>query len=476
MRLFIAALALATAFPAAAIAGGATILPGCFCSWFNGPTATPSRSSTGLLSHEGGGAGPGVKAADDFYLDISQVHRLDTISVDLATSSVAGLVKARLEIYDDCDGRPGRLLYTFTRSTVEEVGPLGFDNLRRVRHTFVASQQGTILEPARPIALRGGTYWLSTIGLTDNLCSTMNMCDQTFWLPVEGPIKGSTAHKVVGVFGDAPGTIVYPDSGWTPSDICCAGCIDLAFTVCATPCKIILDQGGPDLTRFAPSISGSGLLLEARTADDLVVPLCEDQELCYVRGYIATNCNPPRARLDVYDAACTLPATFSPPTTFDASRLTDTGRTITVEGRVLKVYAVDFWDFQSFGFPLTLNGGRNYWLSIYAVGSGSVSERGYALGAKRCDIPQCTPSFRQFNPAAISGALVGITDQSWRPVRFADSSTFDLGLTVAIRPVASVPPGGVGGSAACPSDVDGNGRADVSDIFGFLTLWFAGCP
>lgn len=473
MRSLVAALALLASIPAASFAG-ASASPDCSCTWFNGVAATPSPTSSGLLSHEGGGAGLGVKAADDFYLDPSQIHRLDSISVTMATTSLAGLTKARLEIYDDCDGRPGRLLYTFTRSTIQELGPAGLDNLRIVRHTFVAGSQGTLAEPAKPIALRGGTYWLSAVGLTDNLCPSMNMCDLTYWLPTDGPIKGSTAQKVVAVPGDTPGTFVYPTSGWTPSDICCAGCVDLSFTVCATSCKIVLDQGGPDLTRFSPSLSGNRSWLEARTADDFVVP-CEDQELCYVRGYIATNCVPPRARLDVYDATCTLPSTFSPPTTFEASRLTDTGQTITVEGRVLKVYAVDFWNFQSFGFPLTLNGARNYWLGIYAVGSGALSERGYALGARRCEISQCTPSFRQFNPAAISGALVGITDQSWTPYRFSDGSNFDLGLTVALRPVGSGPINPIA-AFGCPSDADGDGRSTVADIFTFLSIWFAGCP
>lgn len=476
MRSLLAALLVAATVPTSALAGGSEppIVPECGCTWVNGTLAPITTSSSGLLSHEGGGAGAGIKVADDFYLDPSQIHRLESISVDMATNSIQGLTKARLEIYQDCDGKPGRLLYTFTRSTTQELGPIGIENLRRVRYTFLASQQGTSLEPAKPIALRGGVYWVAAVGLTDNQCQTMNMCDLTYWLPVAGQIKGSPACKVVGTFGDAPGSVQYPADGWTPSDLCCGGCIDMSFSVCTTPCKILLDQGGPDLTRYSPSLSGNRSWIEARTADDMVVP-CEDQFLCYVRGYIATNCVPPRARLDIYDAACTLPSTFSPPTTFNASRQTDTGQTITVEGRVLKVYAVDFWDFENFGVPLVLNGGRNYWLSIYAVSSGSVTERGYALGAKRCDIQQCTPSFRQFNPAAISGQLVGITDQTWRAVRFADNSTYDLGLTVAMRPAGlwwDIPVGARG----CPTDMDGNGYRTIDDIFMFLNEWFVGCP
>ncbi|MBY0261648.1 MAG: hypothetical protein K2Q20_04860, partial [Phycisphaerales bacterium] len=91
------------------------------------------------------------------------------------------------------------------------------------------------------------------------------------------------------------------------------------------------------------------------------------------------------------------------------------------------------------------------------------------------DISQCTPSFRQFNPAAISGALVGITDQSWTPYRFADGSNFDLGLTVALRPVGTGPTNPIA-AFGCPSDANGDGRSTVQDIFTFLSIWFAGCP
>lgn len=450
--------------------------PPCDCIWNNGVPAPLAPSSlSGIVSHEGGAIPLGFKAADDFYLPSGSIHRLKSISVDMVTSSFPGLAKARLELYEDCNGQPGRLLYSFSRPRVSSGGPIGLDDLRSVQFTFVADEQGAPGTVNPPIALRGGTYWVSVVGVSDGQCP-MGMCDRTYWLAADGPVKGRVAHKLSGVPSMVPYVYSYAGQSWQPVDECCAGCIDLSFSVCADSCKILLDNGGPDLTRYSMSLSGSLLLAEARTADDFVVPPCSDQQLCYVQGFIATNCNPPNVRLDIYDAACTLPATFSPPIRFPASRITPTGDVVTIDGRQLPVYRVEFWDFRVFGGqePLTLVSGVNYWMSIYTVASGSVNERGYVLGANRCALSGCGSTFRRFNPAAVSGFAFGITDFTWRPVDPIAGSTFDLGFTVATRPVPTAATSANAG--ACLADFDADGRVSVQDVFEFLNRWYAGCP
>jgi hypothetical protein len=455
-----------------ALAGGGGPTP-CDCLWHNGSPESPLPLDTpAVVSHEGGLAPLGIKTADDFYLQPGSIYRLDSISADMLTSSLPGFVKARLELYADCDGHPGQLLYTFTRPRVADGQPSGIDNLRRVTFTFVMSEQaGPSVVPV-PIALRAGSYWVSVVGLSDNLCA-MGMCDQTAWLPTDGPVKGRQPQRIFGV-PTTYGQFSYAGQQWQ-SVACCAGCRDLAFTVCAEPCKILLDNGGPDLTRFSKSISGPVSIFEGLTADDLVVPPCADVQLCYVQGYLATNCNPPRAALAVFDSGCGLPATFSQPITFPASRLTPTGQTVRIEGVDLTIYSVEFWDFRAFGpQPLTLQQGLNYWMSIYAISSGSINERGYVLGANRCDLPSCGGPFRRFSPAAVSGLAFGITDHSWRPVDPIGGSLYDIGFLVAIHPPELQP--GINVNPSCRTDMNLDGRLTVQDVFEYMVQWFAGCP
>jgi hypothetical protein len=457
-----------------ALAGKVT---SCGCTWENGSPAFVSPTSlTGVVSHEGGDITLGFKSADDFYLEPGYIHRLTSISADMLTSSFTGFAKARLELYADCDGRPGALLQTFTKSRVAEGAPVGFDGLRRVRFTFLADEQGLPNTVNPPIGLRGGTYWVSIVGVTDGLCP-MGMCDKTFWLAADSPVKGKVAHKLSGVQSMTPGVFSYAGQSWQPVDECCAGCIDLSFTVCTESCKILLDNGGPDLTRFSKSLSGPPLIVEARTADDFVIPPCVDQQVCYVQGYIATNCNPPRARLDIYDAACHLPATFNPPIMFPMSRITPTGDVITVNGETLPVYSVEFWDFRVNNTPeiLTLPAGLNYWMSIYALATGSLTEKGYVLGAKRCNLPNCSPAFKRFNPAAVSGFAFGIQDYSWRPVDPIGGDTYDLGFTIATRPAIPFDPNSAS-PQACTPDTNRDGTLTIDDMFQYIAQWFVGCP
>ncbi|HMN41860.1 MAG TPA: hypothetical protein PKE29_13530 [Phycisphaerales bacterium] len=455
-----------------ALAGGG--VP-CDCTWLNGAPDNPVPADVrAIISHEGGLVPLGLKAADDFYLQPGDIHKLISISAEALTSTTPGLVKARLELYADCDGRPGALLHTFRTAQIVESGPVGFDNLRRVSFTFViADQSGPGLDP--PIALREGAYWVSLIGLSDNLCPTGGPCDQTAWLPVAAAqVMGRPPMKISGVPTGVYNQYSYAGQIWQPLDECCSGCADLSFKVCTEPCRILHDSGGPDLTRFSRSLSGGPGVVEARTADDFLVPPCTDRQLCYVQTYLATNCNPPRARLDIYDADCNLPATFSPPITFEASRLTDTGQTVTIDGALLRVYSVEFWNFNAFGpVPLTLQARLNYWLSVYAVSSGSIAERGYILGALRCDQPPCPGTLVIRNPAAESGLAFGILDHTWRTAAPIGGFPFDIGFTLAVKPLP--PPGVINALPACPVDFNNSGNVNTQDVFDFLNAWFTGC-
>lgn len=444
----------------------------CDCEW----DCRPDRDANGEASHEGGAFQDGAKVADDFYLCEGQIWRLDSITAYMATDSLVDLSKARLELYADCDGCPGELLYSLNEFRRSDGEPLA-DGLRAVAYQFRIADQtdgdSNPLNNPSHIYLKGGTYWVSVVGLSDNRCLTMPMCDSTFWLTC-GPVKGSVPKKIFGNPTPDPLDFNYEGQHWLPLDECCIGCTDMAFTVCAEPCKILLDNGGPDLSTTAASLSASpGGIIDARAADDVVAPPCNPLPVCYVSGYLATNCNPPRARLDIFDADCNTPPTFSQPITFDATKITDTGERITVEGRELIVYFVEFSNFELGFGPLILQAGRNYWFSIYGVGTGSFAQRAYALGAGRCDLI-CDGRTQHFNQAAVSGRGYGFNDSAWRKTQEVFGHPFDLSLLVAVKS-ARIPrvPAPV---QECRPDFNNDGTVTVQDLFDYLNSYFSGCP
>ncbi|HVU64335.1 MAG TPA: hypothetical protein VHC70_10185, partial [Phycisphaerales bacterium] len=88
------------------------------CTYVNGPY----DGRDGQLSHLGGASPHGTKAADDFYLCDNFVYDLKTFSATILTTTFQGLVKPVGEIWSDCNGCPGDLLYTFTNPLIVETG------------------------------------------------------------------------------------------------------------------------------------------------------------------------------------------------------------------------------------------------------------------------------------------------------------------------------------------------------------------
>ncbi len=116
---------------------------------------------------------------------------------------------------------------------------------------------------------------------------------------------------------------------------------------------------------------------------------------------------------------------------------------------------------------LTLQPGRNYWLSAGAHSTGNYNTRTFFANALRdcnstCFQPQITPGVKR--------------DTSPTPTDWA-LTTRDYAFRIAVRqpPVmlpAIAPPTG----PACRADADDSGTIEVADIFTFLSAWFAGCP
>jgi hypothetical protein len=410
---------------------------------------------------------------DDFWLCEGQVYKVNRLRGMMCTDSL--LPKALVVILKDCNGLPdisesGIVAIANSIPIDTTDAPVGSEckvGTVEIAETGGQTDNGfRIIDVTASFShlwLKGGTYWVAFVGYSGNA----NPLEQFFW-----------GHAGLGTIKGKPGQF-YNSDDQTFSDVSslCCGCTDFSFCVEADHCKILVDNGGPSLTDYAPSIFHPGSTFrEARAADDAVIANCNDRVVCFVEGYLATNCDPPRARLDIWDNACKLPATFAPPATFAHKCIFDTGQTIRIDNTDLTIYKVQFWDLRAGdGSPFTLQQNKNYWFSIYAVGSNSQSQRGYFLGADRCDL-KCEGRTSHFNQAAVSGRGVGLTDNRWISVQQYTGRAFDLSLLVALEDIVQDPDVGTGSSPTCAADIDGNGTATVQDLFDFLAAWFAGCP
>ncbi len=413
------------------------------CLWHNGERDGISGQLSQVNAEHGD-----PETADDLYLEPGRIYRLDFVTATLATN--APFPKARLEIYDDCNGLPSSLIAKFDSLDVVSTGIT--DGPYRVLTARFAL--GGIYVDAGSI---GRTLWVSVRGV--GLASGP---EEWFWSTAGNRvIKGSP-----GVFRSAEAG--YPD--WTPiTDFGC-GCSDFAFTVYGDSCKVLLDTGMPD-----PVVVPRGVLSQiastvesAIAADDFVVPPCsEPQKVCYLRAYVYSNCNPVRGRFELWADSCHTPAGWGPGAeplyTAAFARVTDLGEPVTIDGRELRTYCVE-----AFGLDWLLLPGRNYWLAPVGDTTFAQSKRTYAAIGRRCDRGDCLLSF---HAARARGLALGLTH--WSAIYDQFNRGRDLSLVIGLeeaRPEPIIAPN------PCPADLDRSGQVTVQDLFNFLQAWFAGCP
>jgi hypothetical protein len=449
---------------------------GCTCLWDNG--AFDGRD--GQVSHLGGFIPYGAKAADDFYLCEGFVYDLQYIRATLFTTTLpAPLLKAKAEIYADCDGKPGQLLYTLDGVGRETGGSFGTnprDNrpLRLVEWTFSANSSQT--DPnARNIVLKGGSYWVSVYGLTDGQCMTMNMCDITYWGTAGNRVvKGAVAMKTFGSPTSSWNQFNF-NQPWTRVDDCCVGCTDLNFAVCATPCKILVDNG--ELRRVAAGSPVPGQpsefaiqswsTLQTRAADDFVVPPCSDYRICYVEGCVLTNCVGFTGVFELYGNDCKVPnyalnGSSLNGQLYTATKVIDLNYSITVNGQTYKAYKLEFHDLN-----IVLPGGRQYWISVGVQHTFSALERAFFCFNSDCR-RSCLVRWNR-------GMYLNNTTRSAynsNVFGWADAGS-DFAFLIAADRIGTEP--GAAG-ASCAADFNRDAAVDILDVFDFLQAWFNGCP
>ena len=192
---------------------------------------------------------------------------------------------------------------------------------------------------------------------------------------------------------------------------------------------------------------------------------------------MASNCV--QNRVSIYNNACAVrnpysnppviggstPAGFTPIVTLTPNRVVNTGQTVTIDGHVLPVLCLQFWDIN-----LALTGGQQYWLSAFGLGTGNVGQFAYFLYNADCR----RTCLIKWNQGAIYGPLVN--QVNWVPGSVVSGAPHDHSFLIAIddgnSPHALPGPG----NAACAADFNADGRVSVDDVFSYLHAWFAGCP
>lgn len=423
----------------------------CQCIWDNGDEAASLADIDGQISHIGGGSGDGAKVADDLYLAPGAVYRLFEFNGVMLTDLIAPLRKARVDLFEDCDGVPsGEPIATFETTDAEVLAGPNADGFWLVRYTFDLCDEKLWLDGGR-------TYWWSLYGV-----GSCDGEDLSSWVASTSAIAGSVPVKASGL----PSEHCHPtDFGpWQPLDECCLGCVNMAYKVVGVACPLIWDNaaaataagsaGGVLSENFSP-------IVRPRGADDFVVKPCADQEVCLIDAWLWTNCDPVQGFVEIYRNDCKRPAqrlhTLTNPTVIE------TGETLVIGTTLLRGVIIRFYDPD-----ITLEANQSYWLSAAAARTGSQNARTYFAFSSSCRQPcdyLLSPAHRFVPPEPVAWERVD------RGLAFRIAAKEPEETDIAPPPP---PPDPVG--PRCDADINGSGALTVQDLFDFLAAYFAGCP
>jgi hypothetical protein len=451
----------------------------CECYWCNvsqSPTVSevPQPDVNAQLSHLGGGTECGEKVADDFYLEPGCAHRITAVRGRLLTNSNINLLRARLELYEDCNGKPADEPF-FTADYNNPTGDAipsvvigepvpAADGFSVVSYRFDLCDQCIWLEG-------GKTYWVSIIGLTDNI----DMVDLSYWIAGSeyAPMLGNIPVKRSGTPGSTWGSCNF--GPWESIEDCCIGCVNMDFCVDGYACPILWDNGDVDLVNRGGSPSGAHMQYHDRTADSFVVKTCEAADVCMIEAWIWTNCADPICGfIELYeDLGCEPRLDDEPFVRYECGQI-DSKRfneTLVIGGRTFHL-----WRLRVKNPALLLASGHNYWVSAGAQSAGNFSANSFFAWSKYgCDPCNGADTFR-ITPGQHRTLRPPATD--WADVNPAR----DFAFTIAVRARNAIPqddegPMGEGQSSpVCMADANNDGNVGVDDIFAFLSAWFVGCP
>ena len=341
--------------------GSGGVAPGPFSVvwWDNGaPDTNPEfadakRSQTLNQLH--------FRAADDFLLTDGNWYYIDTIKVTMSIKPPLGVLpedfvpEVCLELYDDCDGLPNNLLFTYDLPAAVDMGPSatnpGF-NIWMFEFKIDTFVPGEV------------RYWISPFG---------KGLGQYFWNTANaGTIQGGQAKYQEFLGGP-----------WVDADQCPCGfpCSDLAFIVTGKCCELLKDNStfaleGLNSLSFAMPPNGQDPVSitcpgPSRAVDNFQIPPGEPRALCWIVTWFATDCLPETIRVEIYPNICDEPDCVPPLCVIMDPMIEETGQTLTYYGVPLPILKVTF----KCPADCVLAPGQNYWLAVTATGDGGINGR-----------------------------------------------------------------------------------------------------
>lgn len=455
----------------------------CECVWDNGDPPSDIDLVDGLISHIGGGAMSttgfdALRAADDVFLPPGFLHRVMAFRGLMINNSWPGARRARLEIFHDCNGVP-EIEPFFTSTNFEVVSETPrMDGNYLVWYRFDLCEDQLWLDGGR-------TYWFSLIGETDRVTD-----DLSSWA-VTPP---DSAALIMRVPNQAAGMKIahntYDWDDWDPFCTGCPGCINMVFKLDGYSCQILFDNGRPDTSAPLPPLlpglkSGPYGAINWRSRDDFVVRNCQERKVCIIDAWVWANCHPGHGFIEIYaDNPCPPGPLGEPYAGFlyqlPIDQVVDLGVSYFDGADELKLYCLRVIEpvvpqGSTPPAPLCLDPGRTYWISAGATLSGSFATKSLFAFSERCCPRGEIPCDFQINRPQTRRQSAPAT--GWLPSGAAN--LHDLAFRIAVEPL---PPGSgatasVAAEPSCRADLDFDGAYGVSDIFMFLSEWFAAaCP
>lgn len=304
------------------------------------------------------------QAADDFIVKAGFYKYVDTVTVCfLISSNIDGNMfkpNMALNIYDDCSGRPANVVFSVTdpdKIAAQLVGP-----------SFVAGYNlWNITFEVKQFLAGYGRWYIAPYGIADIQDGAY------FWASANfGQIQG------------VQGQLKNGAEPWMDVQDCdCPGiCTDFCFTINGHLCCLAKNNVPHDTLGGGKSLQLKGATIDtARAVDNFQIGPYNRVEVCRVEAWFATNCPLDKIFFEIYANDCNMPA--GKLLTYDVEDFpiaTDTG----ADFMGVNIYHLVWPEVCG----VTLEPGRDYWLSIVARGTGSILDKGFwmYLAPGQCNI------------------------------------------------------------------------------------------
>ncbi len=431
----------------------------CDCFWENG-----DADNVNAVVSETNVTVPDSQAADDFFLPEGKVFRLDTfcgcmVTNDLEQQNGNTLDKpdAILYFYDDCNGKPGEIIETFTNPTYTILGNAPFGSPGQYKYVRFCFQGMNLYVNGQGAEKR---FWASLVGVGDNQPG-----ERYFW----ATSKTAPTTDIQGVQAQLRSSWIQGFSDWRDVQDTNGGCHDLCFEICGDLCEVICENGPYALDCGLKMLNTT--FFGTKAADNFQLLPCTNVDLCLVEAYIATNCEPSRSKLEIYRNVCDTPANgaigiYSNPDVITVLNNNGTPRTFNspVSGLPLTIYCLR-WKFED-GI-VNLVGGQNYWIAVYLEGTGVITEEAYFLCKQEsiCHIKITQARYISAPFTVNTWEEVGTILNGPRDMAFRILGRVNRDLTGSM---VNAPTTGFGGAGENPvrliGDIDADGKVDLNDL------------